>query len=233
LCNKWQQWPCSFLWRKEVMSHEAATRLYGYWSICQPIFQIIWIFDLIGNKAMGLKFRGSNTSRGKRFSSALESPGQFLGPPILLLNRYWRLLYLLTHSREQSPLWEANRFAASQEIPRILLNPKVHYRIHNCSPPVSILSQPNPVQTPTSHFLKIHANIMLPSTPGSPQRSLSLRFPLPKPYTRLSLPHPRYMPRLSHSYRFYHPHNIGWGIQIMKLLIMDFSPLYWRLLYWR
>jgi len=28
----------------------------------------------------------------------------------------------------QSPSWEANWFAASQEIPRILRNPKVHYR---------------------------------------------------------------------------------------------------------
>jgi hypothetical protein len=52
---------------------------------------------------------------------------------------------ILTYSMEQSPSWEANRFVASQEIPRILLNPKVHYRIHNCPPPVSVLSQPNPV----------------------------------------------------------------------------------------
>jgi hypothetical protein len=36
----------------------------------------------------------------------------------------------LTHSREQSPSWEANRFSASQEIPRILYNPKVHYCTH-------------------------------------------------------------------------------------------------------
>jgi hypothetical protein len=34
--------------------------------------------------------------------------------------------YLLTYSNEKSPSWEANRFSASQEIPRILLNPKVH-----------------------------------------------------------------------------------------------------------
>ena len=31
----------------------------------------------------------------------------------------------------QSPSWEANWFAASQEIPRISRNPKVHYRITN------------------------------------------------------------------------------------------------------
>jgi hypothetical protein len=46
---------------------------------------------------------------------------------------------------EQSPSWEANRFAASQEIPYILWKPNIHYRIHKCLPPVSILRQLNPV----------------------------------------------------------------------------------------
>jgi hypothetical protein len=83
---------------------------------------------------------------------------------------------------EQSPSSEANQFVASQEIPRVLLNPKVHYRIHNRSPPVSILSQPNPVHNPTSHYLKI------PPTPGSPQWSLSLRFPHQNPIHASILP---------------------------------------------
>ena len=74
-------------------------------------------------------------------------------------------LYLLTYSMGQSPSWEANWFSASQEIPPILWNLKVHYHIHKCPPPVPILSHIDPVHALTSHCLKIHLNIILPSTP--------------------------------------------------------------------
>ena len=87
------------------------------------------------------------------------------------------LTYLLTYSMVQSPSWEVNWFAATQEIPRISRNPKVHYRTHKRPPPVSILGQPNPVRIPTSHLLEIHPNIIHPSTPRPPQWSPSLRFP--------------------------------------------------------
>ena len=94
---------------------------------------------------------------------------------------------LLTYSMVQSP-WEANWFAASQEIPRISRNPKVHYRTHKRPPPVSILDQPNPVHIPTSPLLEIHPNIIHPSTPRSPQWSLSLLFPHQDPIHPLSSP---------------------------------------------
>ena len=84
---------------------------------------------------------------------------------------------IVTYSMVQSPSWEANCFVASQEIPRISRNPKVHYRTHKRPPPVSILGQPNPVHIPTSHLLEIRPNIIHPSTPRSPQWSPSLRFP--------------------------------------------------------
>ena len=135
------------------------------------------------------------------------------------------MVLTLTYSTEHSPSWEANRFSASQVIPRILLNPKVHYRSHKWPPPVPILSQLNPVRTPTAHFLKIHLNITLPSTPGSPNWSFSFRFPHQNPVYASPLPHTRYMPRPSHSSRFCHPRNIGWGVQIIKLPIILFKGL--------
>ena len=66
----------------------------------------------------------------------------------------------LTHSTVQSPSCAADWFAASQEIPRISRNPKVHYRPHKRPPPVSILGQNNPVHIPTSHLLQIRPNII-------------------------------------------------------------------------
>ena len=108
-------------------------------------------------------------------------------------------VYLLTYSMVQSPSWEANWFAASQEIPRISRNPKVHYRTHKRPPPVPIPGQPNPVHIPTSHLLEIHPNIIHPSTPRSPQWSPSLRFPHQDPIHPPLLTHARHMPCPSHS----------------------------------
>jgi hypothetical protein len=132
------------------------------------------------------------------------------------------LTYLLTHTIELSHSWVANRFSASQEFSYILWNPEVHYRIHKCPPTVPILSQLDLVRALTSHFLKIHLNIILPCTPGSSKFSLFLRLPHQNSVYASPLPHTVYMPRPSHS-QLYRPNN--WGVQIFKLLIVYFSPL--------
>ena len=111
-----------------------------------------------------------------------------------------------------------------KKFPTFLWNPKVHYHTHKRPPPVPVLGQPNPVHIPTSHLLEFHPNIIHPSTPRSRQWSLSLWFPHQDPIRPPLLTHTRHMPSPSHSSRFYHPHNTGWGVQIIKLLVMLSPP---------
>jgi hypothetical protein len=61
-----------------------------------------------------------------------------------------------------SPSWEAANYAATQGLPSILWNPKVHHRVHKSPQLVSILSQIDPVYTTRSYLCKIHFNIVHP-----------------------------------------------------------------------
>jgi len=82
----------------------------------------------------------------------------------------------------------------------------------------SIQSMP-PHPTSWSSILILSSQLRL----GLPSR-ISVRFPHQNPVHATRLPHTRYMPRPSHS-RFYHPNDIGWGVQIIKLISMQFSLL--------
>jgi hypothetical protein len=73
------------------------------------------------------------------------------------------LNYLVTHSlMKLSPSWDAANCAAIQELPSVLWNPKVHYRVHKRPPLVPILSQIYPIHTISSCLSNIHFNIVHP-----------------------------------------------------------------------
>jgi hypothetical protein len=102
---------------------------------------------------------------------------------------------------EQSPSWEANSRSASQEIPRLLRNPKVHYRVHYSPPLFPILILINTVHTFPLYFSKTHysRNIVLPSTlrffkwfflSSSPRPSVTFRSTLPFHGNEMLIQHP-------------------------------------------
>ena len=106
--------------------------------------------------------------------------------------------------------------SASQEIPHGLWKPKLYYRIHKRPPTFPIVRQINPVHVSPSNFLKIHFNIIFPSTPESFKWSLSHQNPL---FTFLAS-HMWHMPSSFCSFLF-HYHYYAWlGVCIIKLLNM-------------
>ena len=115
-----------------------------------------WKGEVVGSTHMPFKCSViSDKVKKKRQRSFIEVS--------LCFGHHWKqgtsdlLTYLLT-PWSRVLLEKLTGFAANQEIPLILWNPKVHYRIHKRPPPVPILSQLHPVPItlsfplPEEHF---------------------------------------------------------------------------------
>jgi hypothetical protein len=111
-----------------------------------------------------------------------------------------------------------------KKYPAFLWNPKVHYRVHISPPLGPILSQPNPVRPIDIYLPKVQLNVILPPTPSSSQWSLTFGPPNQNPPNTSPLPHACHMSRPPHSPWLNHPNNIRWRTQVMKFIIMHFSP---------
>jgi len=124
---------------------------------------------------------------------------------------------------EHRPYWETNDLSTSPEIPRLLRNPHVHYRVHNSPPVDPILRQMNPVHNFPSSFPKIHYNIIFPSTSRFSEWPLSFRFTNQTTVCISHLSHACYIFHPSHFLCLYHRNNILWSVDVLKL-IMQCSP---------
>jgi hypothetical protein len=121
---------------------------------------------------------------------------------------------------QQSLSWEASRFAASQEIPRFMEHEG--WLPHLQVPATCPLSWDNR-SSPWLH-------IQFPEDPshlrlGVPSGLFPSGFPTKTLYALLLSLHTCCVPRLIHYSWFDLPNKIGWGVQLINLIIMWSPPL--------
>jgi hypothetical protein len=131
------------------------------------------------------------------------------------------------NAMELSCSWESASCSATQEFPKILWNPKVHYTVHKTPPLVPSLSHINPVHTISTYFSTIHFNIILPSMSMSSYCSLSFWLSHQYPICNHFFPCVLHV-LISSSFTWWPNYNWRWE-QVTKLLIMQLSPIFCHL----
>jgi hypothetical protein len=124
---------------------------------------------------------------------------------------------------ELNPSWEAASSLGTQELPNILWNPEVHHRVHKSPRLVPILSQIYPIHTTPFSLrsiliLSTHLRLRVPSC------LFPSGFPTNILYAFLSTSQSCYIPCPSHPPLLDHSNYTWRRLQVMKFLIMQFSP---------
>jgi hypothetical protein len=124
-------------------NHQGPVTIGQKWPTCRV--DPVWTPPLICELKKNCPLSGLDRPARSQSLYRLRYPGS--------IESSYLLTYLLT---ELSPSWGAANCAATQELPYILWNLKVQYRVHKSPLLVPILSHINPLHSIPSYLSKIH-----------------------------------------------------------------------------
>jgi predicted phosphohydrolase len=125
-----------------------------YLKFANPQLSVVKIISWEDNEISGMKLWRFTLFKRKIFIIVKQRMNQFITTTTTTTTTTMT-------SMEHSPFfWETDSRSASQEIPRLLWNPKVYYHVHKSPPPIPNLSQINSIHNLQSYFPKSHSNIV-------------------------------------------------------------------------